>query len=494
MDPNGDSEVHDDGWQTDVNRWGGPLGRHPQQLSSYLGAGLPPGPGRDCGSITFDHHGRVISICIGLSGPQLYMFDPGTLDTLATFSLPPRQTVPGNVFQDFTGGGYFYLDNQDRVVTATTTHHVLVIADSQRSPGFTLVHDYPLTSVLTSSENITSALPDSNGLLWFVTRTDGIVGTLNFSSGAVHAIRLGNGADGEIENSFATDGNGGVYIATNRKLYRFRARPGGVPKIVWQVAYPNSFEHKPGQVDDGTGTTPTVMPDGYVNITDNADPMDIVVYRTAAHPVKLARGHRVPLPRQVCKVPIFSRGASADENSLISAGRIMIAENNYGYNDPSSVEGKVTAPGFVRIDLDANGNGCHRVWRNTTESSPTVVAKLALADGLVYTYTTDAQGHWYWTTLDYRTGKVVYKVLAGTGFGYNNNYAGVSISASGTEYLGTVSGIIALRDAVATPQPAPPAAAASGGLGCRRASRRSPCCQRTGRSGRSGWRRCGPSR
>jgi hypothetical protein len=452
MAPNGESEIHDDGWQTDVNWWGGPLGRQPQTSSNWLAVGLPPGPGRDCGSITFDSQGRVISICVGASGPQLYMFDPNTLETLATFMLPLRQSVPSNIFQDFTGGGYFYLDNQDRVVAATTTHHIYVIAENSGAPGFTLVHDYSLISVLSPSENITSALPDSNGLVWFVTKTDGVVGTLNLSNGQIHAIHLGNGADGEIENSFATDQSGGVYIDTNRKLYRFGAGANGFPTIVWQTTYPNSFEHKPGQVDDGTGTTPTLMPGGYVNITDNADPMDIMVYRTAPHTGK---------PRQVCQVPIFSKGASADENSVISAGRSMIAENNYGYNDPTSVQGKVTAPGFVRVDLNADGSGCHQVWLNTTESAPTVVSKLALANGLVYTYTTDPNGDWYWTTLDYRTGNVVYKVLAGNGLGYNNNYSGISISPSGTAYLGALGGIMALRDAVPTSQPAPAPAPAT---------------------------------
>jgi hypothetical protein len=443
MAPNGESEIHDDGWQTDVNWWGGPLGNQLQQVSAYLN--------RDCGSITFDHQGRVLSICVGASGPQLYMFDPNTLETLATFMLPPRQHPPSNIFQDFTGGGYFYLDNQDRVVAATTTHHIYVIAETPGSPGFTLAHDYSLTSFLSSSEDITSALPDSNGLLWFVTKSDAVVGTVNPATGQVRTMRLGNGSAIEIENSFATDQNGGVYIATNRKLYRFGAGANGAPTIVWQVTYPNSGEHKPGQVDDGTGTTPTVMPGGYVNITDNADPMDIMVYRTAAHLSK---------PRQVCQVPIFSKGASADENSLISAGRSMIAENNYGYTDPTSVQGKVTAPGFVRVDLNANGNGCHTVWTNTTESAPTVVSKLALANGLVYTYTTDTNGDWYWTALDYRTGNVVYKALAGNGLGYNNNYAGISISPSDVEYMGALGGIIALRDGVPTAQPIPAAAAA----------------------------------
>ena len=186
MAPNGESEIHDDGWQTDVNTWGGPLGRSPKTLSSSLY--------RDCGSITFDREGRVVSICVGGTGPQLYMFDPNTLATLATFMLPLRESVPTDAFQDFTGGGYFFLDNQDRVVTSTTTKHILVIAENSGAPGFTLVHDYPLTSVLTSTEKITSALPDSSGLLWFVARVDGVVGTLNLATGAIHSLHLGNGA------------------------------------------------------------------------------------------------------------------------------------------------------------------------------------------------------------------------------------------------------------------------------------------------------------
>jgi hypothetical protein len=465
MAANGRSLIHDDGWQTDTYRWGGPLGRSPQRMSSLLN--------RDCGSITFDTQGRVVSICIGLSGPQLYMFDPSNLATLATFSLPGRQDVPSNIFQDFTGGGYFYLDNHDRVVTATTTKHIYVIAESgmtpasrnegrpdaeratspSGSPGFTLVRDYDLSGVLSSSEKITSALPDSHGLLWVVTKLDGVVVTLNLKTGRINARRLGNGTNGEIENSFATDQRGGVYIATNRKLYRFKAGRGGRPKIVWQVRYPNSFESKRGQVDDGTGTTPTVMPGGYVNITDNADPMHLVVYRTAAKATRLVRRHRrlrrVRAKRLVCKVPIFSRGSSADENSVIAVGRSMIAENNYGYTGPTDTEnGKRTATGFVRVDINRNGRGCHVVWKNTTEDAPTVVSKLSIANGLIYTYTKDpgSSDPWYWTAIDFPTGRAVFKVLAGTGIGYNNNYSGIAISPSGTAYLGALGGIIALRD------------------------------------------------
>jgi hypothetical protein len=182
------------------------------------------------------------------------------------------------------------------------------------------------------------------------------------------------------------------------------------------------------------------MPGGYVSITDNADPMDVVVYRTAAKP---------RLPRMVCRVPVFTRGASADENSLIAAGRAMIVENNYGYNDPGSVSlGKLTAAGFARVDINPSGKGCHLVWTNTTERAPTVVSKLSLANGLIYTYTKDPGlgDPWYWTAIDFRTGRTVFKQLAGTGSSFNNNYAGIALGPHGTAYLGVLSGLIALRD------------------------------------------------
>ena len=448
MAPDGSSEIHDDGWQTDAYTWAGPLGRSPVVTSTLIG--------HDCGSITFDSRGRLVSVCVGLAGPELYMFDPTTLATLATFSLPPRQSLPGStgsVFQNFTGGGYFYLDEHGRVVTATTTRHIFIIGEASGAAGFRQAGDYDLSGVLTPSEQITSALPDSHGLLWFVARTDGVVGTLNLSTRAIHVIRLGHGGVGEIENSFAADQSGAVYIATNLKLYRFVAGSGGVPRITWQVRYPNSGESKPGQVDNGTGTTPTVMPGGYVNIADNADPMDVVVYRTAVRPTVRVRrnGHVrvVALPRLVCKVPVFRRGASDTENSLIAAGRSMVVENNYGYSGPTAVEnGGLTTPGFARVDIDADGRGCHKVWTNGTDAAPTVVSKLSLATGLIYTYTKGpgSEDPWYWTAIDFRTGRTVYRALSGTGVGYNNNYAGIAIARTGAEYVGTLSGIVAIRD------------------------------------------------
>jgi acetyltransferase-like isoleucine patch superfamily enzyme len=449
MATNGVSEIHQDAWQTDTYRWSGPLGRQPQTFSTLIG--------RDCGTITFDARGRLVSICVGATGPELYMFDPDTLETLATFNLPPRQPSQllnnPNLFQDFTGGGYFYLDNQDRVVTTTTTRHIYVIAETADGTGFTLARDHDLSNVLTQGEALNSVLPDSSGRLWFVAVHDGVVGTIDPTSGAVHVIRLGSGTDGQITKSFATDQHDGVYIVNNQYMYRFGAGAGGVPRVVWRAPYPNSGEHKPGQLDAGSGTTPTVLPGGYVTIADNADPLDVVVYRTAVHPVRIVRRHhrrhRIKLRRQVCRVPVFGKGASATENSLIGAGRSIIVENNYGYQTPLDVAlGKLTAPGVARVDINKRGTGCKLVWTNTTVHAPSVVPAISLTNGLIYEYTKDpgTSDPWYWTAVDFRNGQTVFEQLAGTGFLLpNNNYAGIAISPGGTAYVGTIGGVEAFR-------------------------------------------------
>jgi hypothetical protein len=433
--PNGDSGIHDDGWQTNTYTRPGPLGRDPSTVSNFLAA--------DCASIAFDHAGRIVATCIG-TGAALYLIDPVTLRVRGRYNLPGRSLTNllqnPNVFQGFTGGGYFYLDNQDRAVVGTSNRHVLVLAENSSATGFVLKHDYNLTAVLTAQEALNSALPDSSGLLWFVARTDGVVGTLNLTTGAVHVLRLGAGSDGEIENSFAVGMAGDVYIATNRQLYRFDAGPDGAPTVTWHVTYPNIGRAKPGQVDDGTGTTPAIMPGGYVAITDNADPMDVVVYRTAPDAAQ----------REVCAVPVFAAGTSDTENSLVAAGNSLIVENNYGYTSPASTElGGVTKPGFARVDVA--GSGCHLVWTNTGVAAPTVVPKLSLATGLVYAYTKTSalSDPWYWTAIDFRTGATVWRQLAGSGLGFNNNYAGIALGPDGTAYLGTLGGVIALRDRAA---------------------------------------------
>ena len=433
MAANGRSNIHDDAYMTDTYRIRGPIGLNMQRTSTYFP------PGAVCGSVTFDRFGRIVSICVSTLRPTLRLFDPSTLALLASMDLPPRPPSP-NPFQDFSGGGYFYLDDQDRAVVATSTHHILVIAEQGTAddPTFAIVHDYDATGVVPTTDKMTSALPDWSGRIWFVT-LGGVVGAVDPASGNTQAYVTGE----QIENSFAVDKTGGVFIVSDVAMYRFDADASGAPVVTWREVYPNSGIHKPGQVNAGSGTTPTIMGRNWVAITDNADPMDVVVYRRRA---------QVTGDRLVCVQPVFRAGASATENSLIGAGRAMIVENNYGYTGPTvTINGISTTPGIERVDIDPDGHGCHTVW-HSDETAPSVVPKLSLRTGLVYTYTKPAdptmhRDSWYLTAIDFRTGETRWSQLAGTGFYYNNNYAPVSLGPDGNvAYVGVLGGLMSLRD------------------------------------------------
>jgi outer membrane protein assembly factor BamB len=423
------SNIHNDTWMTGAYRWPGPLGNAPRAFSGLMRPAV-------CGSLTFHSRGYLVSVCpsIGTS-PQARVIDPDTLEVLASYDLPNAPDPPGTrQYQNFAGGGYFFLDGRDRIWSATKTSHLFVLQVSHDGRTITKVGDYDLTSVLADDERISSALPDFKGRIWFVSKKNGKVGILDAKTRRITVKRLGE----DIQNSFTVDRDA-VYIVSSKRMYRFSARRGR-PHVDWRHTYRNSGIVKPGQADAGSGTTPDILKGGYVAIADNADPMNVVVYRKAKRP----RNKRV-----VCEVPVFDQGASATENSLITSGRSIFVENNYGYQDPfGPSSGAVTTPGFARVDVTKNG--CRKVWTNTTERAPSVVPKLSTETGLIYMYTRDPapllQQPYFWTAIDARTGATAWKVYAGSGLGFNNNYAGLALGRDGTAYLGVTSGIVALRD------------------------------------------------
>jgi hypothetical protein len=427
MAPNGKSEIHVDAYQSDTNVWSGPLGHNMTRLSSLQAA--------NCASHTFDSVGRLVTICVGLEGPRLAMFDPDTLELLAAFPLPPRNPSGGDPFSDFSGGGYFYLDDQDRAVIPTNNRQIWVVRETS-GPGFELERAYDLSSAIAPDDKLFSALPDWDGRIWFASG-DGVVGTVDRFTGAAKVHRTGE----NMGNSFAVDETGGVFIVTDAALYRFDARGDGQPRVNWRVVYPNIHVVKPGQTQAGSGTTPTLMGEDYVAITDNADPMNVVVYRRTRRPLK---------NRQVCSVPVFEQGAGATDNSLIGTDTAIVVENNFGYSGPTATQNGASVPGGVeRVDLNADGSGCHKVW-HSNERAPSVVPKLSRGNGLVYLYTKDPQPDgsdtWYLTAVDFRTGGTVYKRLAGEGLGYNNHYAPITIAEDASIYVGVLGGLVRLRD------------------------------------------------
>ncbi len=71
-------------------------------------------------------------------------------------------------------------------------------------------------------------------------------------------------------------------------------------------------------------------------------------------------------------------------------------------------------------------------------------------DGLIYTYTKPkgpaTTDPWYFTAIDFNTGETVWKVLAGIGIYYNNNYSPTFIAPDGSFIVGVAGGFVKMHD------------------------------------------------
>lgn len=420
---NGSSSMHDDGWATDSYAGPGPVGDRVEVRTAWYGI-------EECASLAFDAKRRLVALCGDLKGPQLHVIDPDTLHKESSVRLPDRQPSDKPAWQNLCAGAYFYLDDRGRAVVATTDRRVLVYATT----GGRLEREraYDLSGSVPRRDCLIALMPDWSGRIWFETR-DGLVGVLDPPSGRARVLRL---PGEEIANSFSVDATGGVYVVSDHALYRFSADGSGRPRVDWRTSYDRGSRVKPGQLTRGSGTTPTVLPGDRVAITDNADPrMHVQVYDART-------GQRA------CSVPVFARGRSATENSLVSTGDALFVENNYGYAGPASVVlGRTTEPGVARVDVD--GAGCRVRWTSGV-AAPTSVAKASLATGLLYVYSKEHSrwgvDAWYFTAIDLRTGARVFSRRTGVGPLFNNHYAAITLAPDGSAYIATMGGMVRVRD------------------------------------------------
>ena len=219
----------------------------------------------------------------------------------------------------------------------------------------------------------------------------------------------------EIQNSFSV-GKDGIYIVSNMALHklRFNEKEKRIeldPK--WEKAfkkghlvYNNDLVNKPGHLNAGSGTTPTLMDDRFVAICDNdSGKINLCVFEQETGEL-------------VSKLPLFGDFGSAVENSAVAYEDTFIVANTYGYTDP--FDDNPTPGGIERFDYDKTTNKFHKVenWpASGLYDCKTATPKLSTKSGMLYVYNRsdeDSKGHrdWQITGIDYRTGlRVLYAKL-----------------------------------------------------------------------------------
>ena len=225
--------------------------------------------------------------------PTLVIMDPNSLDTLAEMPLPTASPAPTRS-----------RTSPAAATSTSTTATARSFPPPTGDPGRLRRQERrarPTTSAARCppGDGVISALPDWSGRIWFATKS-GVVGWVDPEHRRGAQPRAGR-ADRQLLRGRRAE----------RRLHRQRRR--AVPlrgraavgvRTVWREGYANTGVKKPGQTQVGSGTTPTLFGHGLVAITDNADPIRIVVMRRGR-----TTGGR---PRTVCAVPVFDRAPSSD--------------------------------------------------------------------------------------------------------------------------------------------------------------------------------------
>jgi hypothetical protein len=443
MQTNGFSNIHLNAYMTDTGSVKGPATNSKPTLQQTLLD--PPGIGA---TMAFTAGlGQLVTIRIGSAelasgAPTILLIDPTTLKVLANHRLPQRQ--PNTSGKISFAGGYFYLDQANNVICVTSEQNIEVYSTDFNKVA--LGATYGIGGAIATDDILNSVLPDSPGNLWYISHQGG-VGYVEFKTHTVFPGNVRNAPGAKpnelITKSFASDGKGRVFVVTDYALYCYQASANG-PKNIWRVEYNRGSTMKSGQNQQGSGTTPTCFDDfegnPFVAITDNADQMNVNVYRRDTGAL-------------VAQTAVFTDfpDTNSCENSLIAVNRSIIVENNFGNTDIDSTAGtKTTTPGVNRVDFDPDTKTSSVVWTNNEIAVPSVVSQLSTGDGLIYTYAKDPKG-WYWAALDFETG-LLFNRSDYVKFpqpepeeARNNYYAGLTIGPSGAAYLSVFGGLTVWR-------------------------------------------------
>ncbi|PLB38649.1 uncharacterized protein BDW47DRAFT_104625 [Aspergillus candidus] len=371
------------------------------------------------------------------------------------------------------------LETNELVVTSKEGQiYIIKVKEDDEKPSLELQQMINLTSTLGKGEMLMNAMYDSEQNLWFSSgglrengghgdsaQNSSTIGYLEKGGmGVIHELHI---EDQMIENGIAVDGTT-AYVITGpsgkqdkagAKGYFIAFGPGKDKSLTthWNVTYDAGDKKKPGSFSRGSGATPALMGDQYVAMTDAKEGQSqLVIYHQKAQ--KDAES------QVVCSVPVFPEtGSKIDIAPLVhKQGDTYSVYLCNGYNAPplfyadtGTLNGKWNnltqmTPGVARIDVSSEGK-CNIAWEKDDlriQSVPIISTK----NGLVYGYTQaeefteDGLYVWYIVALDYRTGEEVWRIRAGAGGTFNDDFQPGALGPDGSFYQSVIGGLIRLQD------------------------------------------------
>lgn len=404
----------------------GPLGDGTTSDSAWYGL-------ESCRGMQFTSAERLIALCSDRRGPVLRVLDADSMRPLATKRLPGHVDTDDAARADACSGLRFYLDNGDRVVVTTTDNRIQSIstADADGEADLTVGQSWDLDKLVGEGDCLVRAMADWSGRIWWASY-GGRVGMIDTVAGSAKVLEL----EERITQPFSVD-ESGVFLTTDRALYRLVVDERGAAAISWRTEYDLGAEVKSGQLVQGSGSGTALVDGNLVAIADNAEPRLHVAF------------HDRSTGAEVCRSAVFDGGESSTETMLVPVGSGVVVTNDHGGRSGwSSVFGFAATGGIARVDHAAGA--CRVAWTSDAVGAG-IRPVVSWATGLVYTHTKRPTAWgvsaWYLTALDARTGKRAFEVRTGTGFLAGNHDGFVVLGPKSGAYVGVRGGVVRVRDA-----------------------------------------------
>ncbi len=426
-----DSRIHNDHYNSAAYNRTGVAGPAIEVTTHKLGelTGI-------CAMMTMLKSGYLIGSCFRADTEvhvMLTMFDNENLNIVAERDLGFRPFQP-----NAAGGAYFTMDKDENLFIGPPSNRLeqyhIEVADG--APEF--VQDFSkeipgLDPWLEQGEpGLQDTVIDFKGRFWFMV-TDGRVGYLDPETDDIKMIDLEEG----LQNSMVVDENG-VYMVTYNALYRLSVAENGDVRQDWRAPYDSGGT---GVILPGSGTSPTLfgVEEDLITICDNAaSQVNAVVFDRAT-------GERR------ASIPLFRPDESATENTAVGYGDELLFVNNGSYVGPFS-PARDTDTGMERYRVVRNEGGTvtdyETVWKN--DASIANSAQLSTASGVVWGYGADVDiadtDHFYLVGHSWETGDEIFRAYVGDETKFDPFTGQVHLHPDGTMYIGTVNGVVMMRD------------------------------------------------
>ncbi len=276
-------------------------------------------------------------------------------------------------------------------------------------------------------------------------------------------------------NGVAVDGQGGVYVVSDKRLHKlvwtgqgFSTRP---EDGAWAELYEVGANDAALRGARGSGTTPTLLGletdgDQFVLIADAADVNNFVLYWRDAIPEDWEQLEGTPSRRIAGRARVdFGQSDLTDshsENSPVALGygaaianarprnRMSLhLDNQLWINDPA-----VAPVGVQKFEWDPKRQRFESVWVRSDLSSPSSTPAISAHDRQLNCVTIH-DGNWAFETLDWDTGATRAIYTLGPSQRWNPIQLSLQLMANGDPIYSVFGGVLHLHLGAAAPEPAP---------------------------------------